>query len=514
MTVTKLDSNQTALSIAVESTLRHLPGSAGVDAVWYGMSPNSYSDFGGDTKTVARSPLNASRQNFRSVVVGQDASGGFNTDFMQDGLFRVMQGFCFADAHEKPDTQPEATAVGITINDVTSTAYEASTGLAGFPADALVYASGFTVAGNNGLHLCTASAAGSLTCGGLAAEASPPATARVQMVGYRAAAGDLTMAVTGSLVTIGSTVLDFTTLALNVGEWIFIGGDASANQFLNAANRGYARIASIAAHALNLNETTFTPVADAGTAKLVDLYFGKYLRNELDVSLIKRRSYNLERTLGDNGTGLQAEYLEGSVADEVDFNFPLEAICTVDMKFVSCAYTQRTGGQGVKAGSRVVAPNSKAYSSSTDIYRHWIAPAYEGALNGGGAFGFCNDAKLTIKNSVAPTQAIAAGLYAIDTTAGNFELSGSITAFFTDVASVAAINNNTDMEYNVIMAANNKGCVFDVPMLGMGGGKIAVTKDKEITIPVDLMGAQGNDGYTFSLTQFAYLPAAAMPAFV
>lgn len=514
MTVNKLDSNQTALSIAVEQTLRHLPGSSGVDAVWYGMTPNSYSDFGGVTKTVARSPLNASRQNFRSVVVGQDANGGFNTDFMQDGLFRVMQGFCFADAHEKPDTKPEAVATSVTINDVTSTAYEASTGLAGFPASSLLWASGFGVAGNNGLHLCTASAAGSLTCAGLAAEASPPATARVQVVGYRAAAGDLTLAVSGSLATIASTVLDFTTLGLNVGEWMFVGGDASANKFVNAPNVGYARIASIAAHALALNETTFAAVNDAGTAKLVDLYFGKFLRNELNPALIKRRSYNMERTLSDNGLGLQAEYLEGSVADECDFNFPLEAICTVDMKFVSCAHTKRNGTEGIKAGTRKPASSAKAYSSSTDIYRHQVAPAYAGALNANAAFGYANDAKLVIKNGVAPTKAIAAGLFAIDTTAANFEVSGTITAFFTDVDSVAAINNNTDMEYNAIMAANNAGCVFDIPMLGLGGGKLAVTKDKEITIPVDMMGAMGNDGYTFSLTQFAYLPTIAMPVFV
>jgi hypothetical protein len=508
--VNKLDSNQSGLSIAEEATLRTLPGTP----VWFPLEPNSYSDFAGDTKTAERAPINAGRQNFRSVVTGQDASGGFNSDFLQAGMFRLMQGYMFADAHEKADTQPTKTATSVALIDVTSTAYEATTGLAGFPVNALVLASHFTNSANNGLKLVTASAAGSLSAAGLVAEASPPATAKLEQVGYRAASGDLTLTVSASVLTMSSTALDFTTLGLNLGEWLFIGGDASVNQFVSAANKGFARIRSIAAHAITFDETTFTPVNDAGTAKLVDLYFGKFLRNESDPTLIKRRTYNLERTLGNNGTGQQAEYLEGSVADEVDFTLGLEAIATADFKFVSCAHTVRNGTQGLKFGTRVAQTVSKAYNTSSDVYRLQVAPAYAGSLNAAGAFGYVNEAKLAIKNSVAATKAIGAGLYAVDTTAGNFDFSGSITAYFTDVASCIAINNNTDMEFNAIMAANNQGCVFDAPMLGLGGGKIAVTKDKEITIPVDLKAAAGDLNYTLSLTQFAYLPTVAMPVFV
>jgi hypothetical protein len=515
MTVKKLDSNQSNLSVAEEATLRHLPGTDDADSVWYPYQPNSYTDFGGDTKTVERAPLNASRQNFRSVVVGQDASGGFNTDFLNKDLFRIMQGFMFADAHEKPDTKPVNGAASVTINDVTALQYEATTGLAGFHAGALVWASGFGVAANNGLKPVTASGADHIACADLAVEASPPAGARLEVVGVRGAAGDLTLTVDASHATVGSTALDFTTLGLNVGEWVFIGGDNAANKFFQAANQGYGRVASIATNALALDETTFAAVNDAGTAKQVDIYFGKFLRNEFDPTLIKRRSYNLERTLGNNGTGVQAEYLEGAVCDEIDFNFPLEAKATADLKFVACAHTKRTGAEGVKAGTRVAANyQAKTYNTSTDIYRSQIAPSYAGSLNAGGLFGYANDAKLTIKNSVAPTKAIASGLYAIDTVAGNFVGGGSLTCYFTDVASIDAISNNTDCEYNAIMAANNQGCVFDMPMLGLGNGKLDVTKDKEITIPVDLMASINANGYTMSLTQFGYLPAAAMPKFV
>lgn len=512
--VNKIDSNLSGLSIAEESGLRVLPGTLGANAVWYPQEPNTYTDFGGTPKSVARAPITSGRQNARAVLTGMDAAGGFNSDFIQTGIFRTMQGFMFADAHEKPDTQPVKVATVTAISDVSSTAYEAASGLGTFIVDHLVFASGFTNASNNGLKLVTASGATSVSCAGLVVEASPPAAARIEVVGFRDTSGDLSLAVSASSVTLASTVLDLTTLSLNPGEWVFIGGDATANQFTNAVNKGYARIRTIATHAITFDETTFAAVADAGTGKLVDIYFGKFLRNESDPTLIKRRTYNIERTLGDAGAGQQAEYLEGSVADEADFNFPLQDKATIDFKFVACAHTTRNGAQGLKIGTRKVSTASRAYNSSTDIYRMQVAPSYAGTVNANGTFGYCNDAKLSIKNTVAATNAIGAGLYAIDTTAGNFDFSGTVTAYFTTVDAVNAINANSDMEFNIIVAAANKGCIFDAPMLGLSGGVLAVEKDKEITIPVDLSAAAGDLNYTLSLTQFAYLPTIAMPVFV
>jgi hypothetical protein len=101
--VEKIDSNSTGLRFCEEASMGVLPATAA--QVWYPLEPNSYSDFGGEVTTLARRPINASRQNQKGVVVDLDASGGLNQDMTQNNTTRLERGFFFADIREMYDSQ-------------------------------------------------------------------------------------------------------------------------------------------------------------------------------------------------------------------------------------------------------------------------------------------------------------------------------------------------------------------------------------------------------------------------
>lgn len=174
----KIDSNITALAYAEESSIGVLPGAAGVDAVWRAMEPNSYANLGPDIKTTARAPIKKNRQRVKGTVTDLDASVGFNHDFLQQAFLRPAQSFFFAAARQKADSQALA-AAAVPFTSATITTYVAAAGLGAFKAKDLVFASGFTNAGNNGLKLLSAASGTTLTTTGNTAEAAPPAAARV-----------------------------------------------------------------------------------------------------------------------------------------------------------------------------------------------------------------------------------------------------------------------------------------------------------------------------------------------
>lgn len=504
--VQKIDSNASGLRYSQETSI----GVANGSAVWYPLEPNEYNDFGGEYALTARRPINSDRQRKKGVITDLDAAGGFTSDLIQTGLQDLMQGFFFADFRRKG----EEIVTAVDIDGGNPDEYEVASN-AGFLVNSLIVGTNFTNAANNGLKLVTAVAAGTVevATGTLVAEPTPPATAKITVVGYQAAAGDIDVSNTGApaLPTLTSTTLDFTTLGLIPGEWIFIGGDSASLRFTTAANNCWARIYSVAANVLTFDKTSTTMVTEASTTETIQLFFGRVIKNEADASLQVRRTYQLERTLGASDDALpsqiQSEYLVGSVPNEATFSFSTADKATVELMFMATDHEQRTGATGVKAGTRPSAGVEDAYNTSNDfsILKMHILDRTAGA-NPTALFAFLQEFELTVNNNVSANKAISR-LGAFDMTAGVFEVGGSATAYFSNVTAVQAVRNNSDVTMHGIVTKDNKGIAIDIPLIALGDGRLNIEIDEPVLLDLEMPAAADEVfNHTLLMVFYDYLP--------
>jgi len=503
----KIDSNVTGLRYAEEASIKVLPGTPD----WFPLEPNGYNDFGGQIATVARNPINQSRQRKKGVPTDLDAPGGFGQDLTQNNLTRLLQGFFFADIREKATTLPmNGPAVAVTGITAAGDDYAAASGLDAFSVGSLVLASGFTDAANNGLKTVNTAAAALLSVDEALVDETPPATAGLQEVGFVFGSGEVDIDVSGSYprLTRASGTKDFTEFGLIAGEWVYIGGDGAGEDFVNAANNGFARVRAIAATYLEFDKTSATMVTETGTGLLINLFFGNLIQNENVANLITRRTYQLERTLGEDANGTMSEYLVGAVANELSLQVRQADKVTTDLSFVAVDTEQYDGTTGVKSGNRPSLVDASAFNTSSDFSRIKMHLITDGNASPDPLFAYLTELTLTINNNVSPNKAVAV-LGAFDVTAGTFEVDGQVSAYFADVAAVQAVRNNSDVTLDFSLAKNNAGMVWDIPLIALGDGRLSVEQDQSITLPLSLGAAEGEGGHTLIFNEFPYLPSAA-----
>lgn len=486
---------------------------------WLAQEPNSYTDFGGEVTTVTRNPISRTRQRKKGTVTDFDASGGFNADFTQHQLTRLLQAFFYANAFQKGSTVPmnSAAAIPVTaVDDATGYAVDNDPDL-GFLVSHLVYASSFGVTANNGLKLLTAVSTSALDAAGTADEASPPAAARLDVVGVQFDTADVELVASANDLRMTSTVFDFTTLNLHPGEWVFVGDDSNANFQFALNTPGYARVSldiPITANLIVFDKTTWTPATTDGAGKTIRMFFGTFLRNMTESEVesagdVVRHFMDIERTLGRDANGIQSQILVDAFANALTYTQPLSDKIAVDMTFVAMDETFRDGTEGLMSGTRVPALGEEAYNTSTCLFRARMSIVDE-TLNPSALFAYVQSIELTIENNVTAVKA-QGDIGGIDTVEGDFAVGGSATVLFSTVAAAEAIREYHDVTFDAILAQNNAGYVFDIPLLGLGNGRLNVEKDTPITLPLDMGAAENSAGYTASYTNFRYLPDVAMP---
>ncbi len=346
------------------------------------------------------------------------------------------------------------------------------------------------------------------------------ASARFERVGHQFAASDLTVVNDGiDLPSYVSGAVTLTNLPLIPGQWLWVGGDSAVDEFAIPANNGWARIRSISATAFTVDKTSSELVTDSGTAKTIQIFWGKVLQNEATPSIQVRRTYAAERTLGNpdmnNPTAPQAEYVMGSVPNELTVNMTTAEKITFDMTFLGTDYsTIDTNGVVLSQVGGASAPaivSEDAFNTTSHVVRAKMSVLSNVDSAPTSLFAEITEFKFTVKNNDKANKAIGK-LGPFEITFGFFEGSGSVQAYFNQVAAVQAVRNNADVSIDFAVANNNKGILFDLPLLTLSTKGLDVKINEPIMLPIDMtMGADRNFNTTMLMEFFDYLPNLAMP---
>lgn len=487
--------NNTGLQVAVEAagTPGTLPGSP----AWEIVERNELGAYGTNISTVARNPISKKRRRQKGTATDKDSNVEMETDLTLSAVEKFLPGFMFSIFKGQAPFSPTA---------VTSTGYTVASGGA-LANGLLVYARGFSNAANNGLKLLAGTSTGTeIKTTGLVAEASPPAGARVDLVGVQGASGDIQIDANGDLI---ATTLNFTTLGLTVGQFIFIGGNQTAERFAldisSGQNFGYARVKAIAAGKLTLDKQNVTFAVDNGSGKTIRVFFGRFVRDvNVDHADFLETTYQFEAGFPGLGAGgaTEYEYSIGNYANEMAFELPLTDKAKLSLGFVGKDTEDPTTSRKTNASAAVSPYLKEAFNTSLDIARLRVQKEDE--------TGISTDFKsvtLTLKNNAAGERVLGTlGPKYINY--GNFEVDFDAQCLFTDKVVPAAIKANTTLQTDFGLRNNDGAMVLDVASHTLGGGDREFPVNESVLI--NTTGAAFEDavlGYTLGATVFAHIPA-------
>lgn len=430
--------------------------------------------------------IRADRMNIAPSPINDQNSGGINFEstypvdrsYLSDFYASAMQSdWVNATARDNDGVADSViTDIGTTTDTVVFT-----TGTS-FVIGQLVRISGAGQSANNGLFRVTTGGATSLVSTGASfvAETAPAAATRVKVVGFQGATADITATASG----LASTVLNFTTLGLAVGQWIEIGGTGSAFQFATAYTRangpGYARITAITATALTLDNLPTGWTTDAGTGKTIRVFVSDYIRNG-----VTPLGLSIERAFLDQTV---PTYIlqTGMVVDTMSMTAQSEQAITGSCSFMGMHGTDGTSANG---SSYDASPTERVFTANVSVGRI--------AENGVTVVtpNFAQQFDWQIANNLREDTAVGTR-GAIRVGSGDMTVTGTLATYFGDSTLLHKIRAGTLSNLNARASAANatgngsRAIVWTIPQVTFtGGDPNAGAKNQSITIPMTYQGS-------------------------
>ncbi|RLP22266.1 phage tail tube protein [Mesorhizobium sp. YM1C-6-2] len=368
----------------------------------------------------------------------------------------------------------------VTDAGTTTDTYVVASGGSAVVAGHLVRATGFSNSANNQIFRAASSTTTTIVGSSLSlsAETAPPAAAKLKVIGFQGTSGDIAAAADG----LTSSSLDFTSLGLNIGGWIKIGGSAAGDKFATAACNGWARITAIAQNALTLDNLPTGWTTDAGTGKTLKVWFGDQLKNGV---------LTLGQTIERGFMGQQTptyQVSRGMVAGQGEFGFVSEQIATTSITF-----TGMTGAQGAVTldASPDAATMNPVMAAAVNVGRI----AENGTAVGGP--NYIRSARFTIQNNLRPIGGIRSdGLVGPeDIGKGSVDVGVALETYFGSNSLLSKLFSGVATNINVRIAKDSQAMIWGVPRLTYTDGAAnATAKNTDAMLP--LTGQASKDTLT------------------
>jgi hypothetical protein len=449
-------------------------------------------------KTVITNEIRSDRQVTDLILVGQDAGGDVGGELAfavsDDDLEEALQGTW------SNDPSIINTGAGTPISALSTTTATVTTPLgSAFVAGMMVFTGGFVASANNGLLAPVSSSTATTVvfpASTFTADASPQTGAFLRQVGFQGASADIVATITnGNALT--STVLDFTTLGISVGEWVKVGdGDHGSCSFATAANNGFCRVSAVAAHRLSFDRVPTGWAADTGTGLTLRVFTGDFLTNAST-----KLSNTIERQYLDHSP-VDYEYFTGMTLNTLAVDAKPQAIATYTKNYIGkSASITSTRASGA---TDIAAPTYGVLNTSSNVGRI--------GFNGSTVTGpnFVLGASFNINNNIRAQTAIGS-LGAVGTGNGEFTVTGKLQTYFGDPTVYNQILNNTQVSFDMRLGradGNRETLLFDFPAIKLSSGAPSVSgKNQDVTIDAAFTAfMHATLLYTMSVGRFWYLP--------
>lgn len=476
------DTNRVAFAVVEEVT----PGTTPATPAWEAQRITGLPSLAFAPTTVQSEEIRPDRNITDLILTDAEAAGEVTMELSKGAQSTILEGAMFSDWVERNNRQ------GSDITDITTQVITVAAGTV-FVVQDLIYLEGFgddndeivfpAIATTNGTTITAAS--------GLTDNASPGALARVYNVGVQGAVGDIDSTVSPDTLT--STILDFTTLGLLVGDWIKIGGTLAANQLPTAENNDWVRISEIAANVLTFDIVPTGWAADASTTELVWLFFGDRLRNG-----VVKKSYSFEEQFQDHSP-ISYQYFRGMHSDTFNIAIPSAAIMTVSANwqgFTAEATTTRFAGS-----TDVPAQQNTVMNTSSNVGR--IGRGVLGPFDT--LDGCVFDGAISLANNLR-RQTCVGVLGAQGVGAGSMVVTGNTNCYFESLSYLNDVLANTERSLDMrVQDSNGKALQFDMPRVKYSAGSPLVpgqNADIFINLEFQALLELTNSLYTIQIQRF------------